>query len=203
LKPSEAGQLFDPNAAESRKKQNLNETISISEKKQKKIKLDKNPNHWKYSRVNEQHDKIDREMLLNYNPRKSIEQTHGIEYEEKFRNLYHSRKFFSHHTKRSRVYKRSKYSHPILRKTATKSSNSSQTELKRSHVANSKFGLTVVLNPNEAEYGNALKNSYTGFKALVHTPYDFAEVFLRIGCEYFDLLYTRLLFVWCEKNFLE
>ena len=50
------------------------------------------------------------------------------------------------------------------------------TELKKSHYADFKFGLTVVLNPNEAEYGEALKNSYTGFKTLVHTPYDFAEV---------------------------
>ena len=50
------------------------------------------------------------------------------------------------------------------------------TELRKSHYANFKFGLTVVLNPNEAEYGEALKNSYTGFKTLVHTPYDFAEV---------------------------
>ena len=38
------------------------------------------------------------------------------------------------------------------------------TQLRKSHYADFKFGLTVVLNPNEPEYGEALKNSYTGFK---------------------------------------
>ena len=91
-----------------------------------------------------------------------------MEEEERFMNHF----YFSHTTKRNKVHKKSKYSNPILRKT----SSISKTELKSSHIANSKFGLTVVLNPDETEYGNALKNSYTGFKALVHTPYDFAEV---------------------------
>ena len=33
-----------------------------------------------------------------------------------------------------------------------------------------------MLNPKTPEYSNALKNSFSGFKTLVHTPYDFAEV---------------------------
>ena len=35
----------------------MNETISKSEMKQNKIKLDENLNHWKYSRMNKQYDK--------------------------------------------------------------------------------------------------------------------------------------------------
>ena len=54
--------------------------------------------------------------------------------------------------------------------------SSGPTELKKSHHASSDFGLTVVLNPKVPEYSNALKNSFTSFKTLVHTPYDFAEV---------------------------
>ena len=64
----------------------------------------------------------------------------------------------------------------MLKHLKTSTESNSQTLLRKTHHADSKFGLTVVLNPNEAEYGNALKNSFTGFKALVHTPYDFAEV---------------------------
>ena len=62
-----------------------------------------------------------------------------------------------------------------LTKTSTTKS-SGPTQLKKNFHANANFGLTVVLNPKVPEYGNALKNSYTGFKTLVHTPYDFAEV---------------------------
>ena len=52
----------------------------------------------------------------------------------------------------------------------------SQTKLKHSHQASSKYGLTVILNPKEAEYTNALKNNFIGFKTLVHTPYNFPVV---------------------------
>ena len=62
----------------------------------------------------------------------------------------------------------------VIRK--TKSNSNTPTKLKYSHIASSKFGLSVLLNTNEAEYGNALKNNFVGFKILVHTPYDFAEV---------------------------
>ena len=45
------------------------------------------------------------------------------------------------------------------------------------HLASSVYGLIVVLNPNEAEYGtDALKNNFVGFKTLVHSPYDYPEV---------------------------
>ena len=44
------------------------------------------------------------------------------------------------------------------------------------HLASSAYGLIVVLNPNEEEYGTALKNNFVGFKTLVHSPYDFPEV---------------------------
>ena len=176
---------LDPNAAGSRAKQNLNQTISKSvEKKQKKMKLDINLNDWKYSRTNVHHDKsmphakIDqglKEMSLNpLATKKLFEQLNRIEYEEKFRSHYLSRKYFSHHAKRSGVYKRSKYSNSLLRKTSTKLQD--QTELRNSYKASSKYGLTVILNPNEAEYTDALKNNYIGFKTLVHTPYNFPEV---------------------------
>ena len=62
----------------------------------------------------------------------------------------------------------------LRKSSSTKSSG--PTQLKKTHHASSDFGLTVVLNPKAPEYSNALKNSFTGFKTLVHTPYDFAEV---------------------------
>ena len=77
-------------------------------------------------------------------------------------------------TKRSQVHKRSKHSEPILRKTSA--NTHSETELRNSPVASSKYGLTVVLNPKEDEYTDALENNYIGFKTLVHTPYNFPEV---------------------------
>ena len=77
-----------------------------------------------------------------------------------------------HHRKRNRM--RSKYSNSNLRKTSTKPN--SEIELRNSPKASSKYGLTVILNPNEAEYTDALKNNFVGFKTLVHTPYNFPEV---------------------------
>ena len=34
----------------------------------------------------------------------------------------------------------------------------------------------MVLYPNEEEYGETVMNNYLGFKALVHSPFDFPEV---------------------------
>ena len=122
--------------------------------------------------------KIEKEMermsLHPHNVGNVLDHTHRMEYEEKFGNLFHSKQFYSHYTKRSKAHKKSKYSNSVLRKTSIKSN--SQTELRNSAVASSKYGLTVILNPNEAEYTDALKNNYIGFKTLVHTPYNFAEV---------------------------
>ena len=50
------------------------------------------------------------------------------------------------------------------------------TKLRRTNVANSMLGLSVVLYPNEGEYSGVVMNNYVGFKALVHSPFDFAEV---------------------------
>ena len=50
------------------------------------------------------------------------------------------------------------------------------TKIRRTNVANSKLGLTVVLNPDEKNYKGIIKNNYRGFRALVHGPLDFAEV---------------------------
>ena len=87
--------------------------------------------------------------------------------------LFHSR--LQRHNRRSQSHENILASKTILRKiSSTKSSG--PTELKKSHHASADFGLTVVLNPKVPEYTNALKNSFTGFKTLVHTPYDFAEV---------------------------
>ena len=82
-------------------------------------------------------------------------------------------KYFMHQRKRSPTHKKLKSSNINLKKTSTKLG---QTELEKSHIASSKYGLTVILNPNEPEYSDALKNNYIGFKTLVHTPYNFAEV---------------------------
>ena len=79
------------------------------------------------------------------------------------------------HKRRRKSHKSLLVSKATKRKiTTTKSSG--PTQLKKTHYANANFGLIVVLNPKVPEYGNALKNSFTGFKTLVHTPYDFAEV---------------------------
>ena len=85
----------------------------------------------------------------------------------------HSRKFWQK-AKRGR-FSIKRNSKSLVKKTSSAESKY-PTQLRKSHYADFKFGLTVVLNPNEPEYGGALKNSYTGFKTLVHTPYDFAEV---------------------------
>ena len=44
------------------------------------------------------------------------------------------------------------------------------------HIDNSNFKLTVIVNPNEMEYGSAVKNNFIGFKALIHDPNEFANV---------------------------
>ena len=88
---------------------------------------------------------------------------------------FHSAAYIQH-MKSLRIQKVSRKTsgQTIVRK--TKSNSNTPTKLKYSHIASSKFGLSVLLNTNEAEYGNALKNNFVGFKILVHTPYDFAEV---------------------------
>ena len=98
--------------------------------------------------------------------------THRIKYEEMFQNRHLFGKYFSGHKRRSQTVK--KYSNSILRKSSLKAHE--QSGLLHSHIASSKYGLTVILNPNEAEYTDALKNNYVGFKTLVHTPYNFPEV---------------------------
>ena len=143
---------------------NGNETIFIAEKKQKKLKLNNKPNR--------NYDKSIQQAIIDKKlDSKQIKQT---EYEEKSKSLFHTRKYYSHHTKGSQAQRRSKYSQPILRKTSTKPAG--ETELRNSALASSKYGLTVILNPKEAEYTDALKNNYIGFKTLVHTPYNFPEV---------------------------
>ena len=144
-----------------------------------------NPNSWKYSRLNEHHDKsgrklakTDLELLRRMNfltTIKSSQQQPRIDYEKFSSNNYHSMKYFSHHTKKSSIKKTSKYSYSLLKKeVSTKLQD--QNELRHSYKATSKYGLTVILNPNEPEYTDALKNNYIGFKTLVHTPYNFPEV---------------------------
>ena len=165
-----ACECLDPNAAGSRRKQTLNETTFNSEKKQMEIKVDKNSNLLKYSRLNEKLDKVDQEnekLLLNPIQRKLYD-------EEILRNNHLSSKHFLYHRRRSEAQKSSKSSNSILRKTSAKTQG--LFELRNSYKASSKYGLTVILNPNEPEYTDALKNNYIGFKTLVHTPYNFAEV---------------------------
>ena len=50
------------------------------------------------------------------------------------------------------------------------------TKLKRSNAANSRLGLSLLLYPDPDNYGDSVLNNYVGFKVLVHSPYDFAEV---------------------------
>ena len=88
-------------------------------------------------------------------------------------NSYH-RKSIHQHRRKSQSHKMFKSSKKSILRASTKPN--SQTKLKHSYHASSKFGLTVILNPNEAEYTDALKNNFIGFKTLVHTPYNFPEV---------------------------
>ena len=116
--------------------------------KSENLKLVNSSKEWKYLRPNDlQHTKAVQEV------------------EEMSLNLL---------TYRKRNRMRSKYSNSNLRKTSTKPN--SEIELRNSPKASSKYGLTVILNPNEAEYTDALKNNFVGFKTLVHTPYNFPEV---------------------------
>ena len=62
------------------------------------------------------------------------------------------------------------------KKRSTKPKGKDPTKLRRTNVANSMLGLSVVLYPNEGEYSGVVMNNYVGFKALVHSPFDFAEV---------------------------
>ena len=81
------------------------------------------------------------------------------------------------HYRNSILKKRRRISHPgNIQHLKSSTELNGPTELKKTHHANAKFGLKVVLNPKVPEYGYALKNSFIGFKTLVHTPYDFAEV---------------------------
>lgn len=50
------------------------------------------------------------------------------------------------------------------------------TKLRRTNAANAMLGLTVILNPNEVQYSDVVMNNFVGFKGLVHSPFDFAEV---------------------------
>lgn len=71
------------------------------------------------------------------------------------------------------------------------------TKLKRTNVANSQLGLTLLLYPDAKNYHDTAENNYIGFKILVHSPYDFpevsgkgfvvgqgAEAFIAVGAQY-------------------
>ena len=47
---------------------------------------------------------------------------------------------------------------------------------RRTNLAYSPLGLTVALFPNPNDYGKVVMNNFYGFKALVHSPYEFPEV---------------------------
>ena len=49
-------------------------------------------------------------------------------------------------------------------------------KLKRSNSANVELGLSVLLFPDKDNYGLSVMNNYVGFRVLVHSPYDFADV---------------------------
>ena len=54
--------------------------------------------------------------------------------------------------------------------------NKIKTKIRRTNVAHSELGLTVVLYPDDKNYRGIIKNNYRGFRALVHGPLEFAEV---------------------------
>ena len=85
----------------------------------------------------------------------------------------YQRKSIHQHRRKSQSRKMFKSSKSVIR-ASTK--QNSRTGLMHSHIASSRYGLTVILNPKEAEYTDALKNNFIGFKILVHTPYNFPEV---------------------------
>ena len=156
-------QCLDPNAANSKKSQSFNKSLNIAHNKRKISFEHKIKTSMGYSKLKPKLSK----MSI------SRKQAFDLEHEIMTDSLSYSTLL---------KYKRSRKSHRNLlasKKTLRKPSNtksSGPTQLKKTHHASSDFGLTVVLNPKVPEYSNALKNSFTGFKTLVHTPYDFAEV---------------------------
>jgi hypothetical protein len=152
-------ECLDPNAVGSRKKQNPNETISLSEKKQKKMKKNKNPNHLMFkdkfspSNIHSMGNHLKNERVLSeIDAMARMEMEHFyLEQESKEMLIdyksYH-RKSIHQHRRKSQSRKLLKSSKSILR-ASTKPN--SQTKLKHSHHASSKFGLTVILNPKEAQ----------------------------------------------------
>ena len=159
-------------------KQNLNETISLSEKKQKKIKKNKNPNHLMFkdkflpSNIHSKSNHLKNERVLSeIDAMARMEMEHFYLQQERKEMLIDYKTY--QHRRKSQSRKMFKSSKSIL---PASTKPNSQTKLKHSHHASSKFGLTVILNPKEAEYTDALKNNFVGFKTLVHTPYNFPEV---------------------------
>ena len=151
-------QCLYPNAASSKKSQSFNKSINNRRKTSFEYK---NKKPTEYSKL--------KPKLLQM----SISRKLQFEYEIPSEILFHS--MLQTHNRRRQSHRKLMASKTTLQKTSSPKS-SSPTELKKSHHASADFGLTVVLNPKEPEYSNALKNSFTGFKTLVHTPYDFAEV---------------------------
>ena len=64
----------------------------------------------------------------------------------------------------------------VKEETSTSEQIMNKTKIRRTNVAHSKLGLTVVLYPDDKNYKGIIKNNYRGFKALVHSPLEFAEV---------------------------
>ena len=86
--------------------------------------------------------------------------------------------YYPYHRKSIRQHKRKSQNRRMfkLSKSILRASTKPNSKPQHSHTASSRYGLTVILNPKEAEYTNALKNNFVGFKTLVHTPYNFPEV---------------------------
>ena len=155
------------------KKKIFSNSISTSYNKWKENHMGPNS---KFLKKPNETDKIQIEAatIISHAYRKRYYQTLGKENEDTYWD-HHYYESFQNHRRMSGIKKISKITKTNLRKSSTNSKGATS-KLKTSYLANSKFGLTVVLNPNEAEYGMALKNNFVGFKTLVHTPYDFAEV---------------------------
>ena len=152
---------LDPNAASSKKSQSFDPSISISNNKRKSAYKHGMQKPLRYS-----NSKLSKMSTYRQYP-------HDLDHKMDTGMFFYSS--LHKHSKKRKSHNTLVTSKARLRKSsATKSS--SPTQLRKSHHANANFGLTVVLNPKAAEYRNALMSSFTGFKTLVHTPYDFAEV---------------------------
>ena len=160
----------DPNAGNSKKQMNINE--SISDYRRNKYHLEYNiPKHLWHS--------VKEDIMLKLRPQFS-DSEEEILLNPQFRNMYKKKSRIVRNIEQQKAEKRKTNSPQISHLTSNcegKKTTYQKSTIVCSHVASSVQGLIVILNPNVQEYKtHAVKNNFIGFKTLVHSPYDFPYV---------------------------